>query len=210
MATGRWRKPQRPRRRQQPLPRPPQQDWHRTDDEFVASNSKTPQRVGGGGPGTTGPGQNGRNGFFNIAPEATQKVKLETVCLDYGHPTPRPAMKYEIRPVAAVTDKEGLAELCELLGRREIGHRAAQLAAWHLSNGMSWEKLAGLRTKQAIGTIPVLYERRNRRGEEGGREGRRLAQAAAGGRQTNLRRLGEVRRISWGLSQFSRREGRRP
>ena len=36
----------------------------------------------------------------------------------------------------------------------EIGHRAAQLAAWHLSNGMSWEKLAGLRTKQAIGTIP--------------------------------------------------------
>ena len=51
-------------------------------------------------------------------------------------------------------EKEGLAEVCELLGRREIGHRAAQLAAWRLSNGMSWEKLAGLRTKQAIGTIP--------------------------------------------------------
>ena len=51
-----------------------------------SSNSKTPQRVGGGGPGTAGPGQNGRNGFFNVAPEATQKVKLETVCLDYGHP----------------------------------------------------------------------------------------------------------------------------
>ncbi len=117
------------------------------------SNSKTPQRVGGGG-GTVGPGQNGLRGLFNVAPEATLQVKLETVCLDYGHPSPRPAMKYEIRPVADATDKAGVAELCELLGRREIGHRAAQLAAWHLSNDMSWEKLAGLRTKQAIGTIP--------------------------------------------------------
>ena len=119
----------------------------------MQSNSKTPQRVGGGS-GTVGQGQNGRNGFFNVAPEATQQAKLETVCLDYGHPRPRPAMKYEIRPVAAVTDKEGVAELCELLGRREIGHQAAQLAAWHLSNDMSWKKLAGLRKKQAIGTIP--------------------------------------------------------
>ena len=79
---------------------------------------------------------------------------METICLDYGHPRPRPAIKYEIRPGAVVADKEGLAEVCELLGRQEIDHRAAQLAAWHLSNDMSWEKLAGLRTKQTIGTKP--------------------------------------------------------
>ena len=39
-----------------------------------------------------------------------------------------------------------------MLGRHEIGHRAAQLAAWHLSNGMSWRSLAALRTPQAIGS----------------------------------------------------------
>jgi hypothetical protein len=111
------------------------------------TDSKTPQRVGGGQ-------QQNPFGFANIPPEAMRKVKLETVCLDYGHPRPRPEMKYEIRPVSAATDKAGVAEICEMLGRHEISHRAAQLAAWHFSNDMSWESLAALRTKQAIGTSP--------------------------------------------------------
>ena len=91
---------------------------------------------------------------MSIPPESMRQVKVETVCLDYGNPTPRAAIKYEIRPMSAATDKAGLAEVCELLGRHQISHRAAQLAAWHLSNGMSWQSLAGLRTQQAIGSIP--------------------------------------------------------
>ncbi len=130
----------------------------------------------------------------SMSPEATRQVKLETICLDYGHPRPRPAIKYQIRPGAVVADKEGLAEVCELLGRQEIDHRAAQLAAWHLSNDMSWEKLAGLRTKQTIGTKPSYTKDGDRRREESGREGDRLAQAAAEGRQTDLGRLGDLNR----------------
>jgi hypothetical protein len=81
-----------------------------------------------------------------------RQVKIDTVCLDHGNPTPRAAIKYEIRPMTAVSDKAGLAELCEMLGQHEVSHRAAQLAAWHLSNGMSWQALAALRTPQAIGS----------------------------------------------------------
>ncbi len=106
-------------------------------------NAKDPQRVGGGQPAAN----------FDIAPEATRTLKVETVCLDHNNPTPRPTMKYEIRSMAAATDKEGVAEICELMGRHEMGHRVAQLAAWHLNNDLSWEALAGLRTKQAIGTV---------------------------------------------------------
>ena len=47
-----------------------------------------------------------------------------------------------------------MAEVCEMLGRHEISHRAAQLAAWHLSNDMSWRALAALQTKQAVGSTP--------------------------------------------------------
>jgi hypothetical protein len=108
-------------------------------------NNKAPQRLGIAGK---------NQGLFDIAPEATRTVKLTSVCLDYGHPAPRPTMKYQARPLGAVTDKKGVIEVCELLSRGEIGRRAAQLAAWHLNNDMSWEKLAGLRTKQAIGTTP--------------------------------------------------------
>ncbi len=108
------------------------------------AGSKDPQRVGGGAPGS----------FFNVPPESMRQMKLETVCLDHGNPTPRAAIKYEIRPMTSATDKAGLSELCELLGRHEVSHRAAQLAAWHFSNGMSWKALAGLQTRQAIGSIP--------------------------------------------------------
>jgi hypothetical protein len=109
------------------------------------NNNKAPQRLGVAG---------NNRGLFDIAPETTRTVKLTSVCLDYGHPTPRPTMKYEVRPLPAVTDKKGVVEVCELLSRGEITRRAAQLAAWHFSNDMSWEKLAGLKTKQAIGTAP--------------------------------------------------------
>ncbi len=116
----------------------------------AAPAANAPQRVGGSAPanGAAGPA------VMNVPPESMRQVKVETVCLDYGNPTPRAAIKYEIRPMSAATDKAGLAEVCELLGRHEISHRAAQLAAWHLSNGMSWQSLAGLRTQQAIGSIP--------------------------------------------------------
>jgi hypothetical protein len=102
-----------------------------------------PQRVGGGS-GISA---------LSVPPESMRQVKIETVCLDHGNPVPRPAIPYEIRPMSGATDKPLLAEVCELLGRHEIGHRAAQLAAWHLSNGMSWPSLAALRTPQAIGSI---------------------------------------------------------
>jgi hypothetical protein len=113
-----------------------------------AAAANAPQRVGGSGHSASGPT------MFNVPPESTRQLKVDTVCLDYGHPTPRPAIKYDIQPISAATDKAGVAEVCELLGRREISHRAAQLAAWHLSNDMSWPALAALRTRQAIGSTP--------------------------------------------------------
>ena len=81
-------------------------------------DAKSPQRVAGG------PGPGLARGLANIAPETMRTLKLETVCLDYGHPRPRPELNYEIRPVSAATDKAGVAEICEMLGRGEISHRA--------------------------------------------------------------------------------------
>ena len=107
------------------LPMPPMKR-----DPFAPpqADPKAPQRVAGG------PGPGLGHGLANIAPEAMRTLKLETVCLDYGHPRPRPELKYEILPVSAATDKAGVAEICEMLGRGEISHRAPQLAAWHFSN----------------------------------------------------------------------------
>lgn len=106
-----------------------------------------------GGPGRL-PGP-----LFNIAPEKVGKFKLQSVCLDYGKPTPKPQIKYQIKPLSSYTDKPGVAEVCAMLGRGEVSQRVAQLAVWHLNNEMSWERLANIRQKTVFATSPVYTQK---------------------------------------------------
>jgi len=141
--------------------------------------NNAPQRLGIGGPmggpgmmNMAGPGMGGPQGIFNIGPgggqnqwfqgpgifnippEKVGKLKLKSVCLDFGKPEPRPKFSYEIRPLDKVSDTPGLAEVCATLGADKVPQRVAQLAAWHLASGKSWENLAGLREKTAFATRP--------------------------------------------------------
>lgn len=113
------------------------------------------QALGGGlGGGMMGGGMGGGGmggGFFNVPPERVGQMKLTTVCLEHGKPEPRPAMKYEIKPIEQYTNKAELQELCRMLGRGMLPQRVAQVAAWHLANGMSWEELAGKQIRFANG-----------------------------------------------------------
>lgn len=106
-----------------------------------------------GGGNNLGPGQVPNFAPFNIAPEKVAQLTLTSVCLDHGKPDPRPKMPYEIKPISGVTDKAEVGELCRMLARGQVSQRAAQAAAWHLNNDMSWERLAGLRRKFAMGRI---------------------------------------------------------
>jgi hypothetical protein len=90
--------------------------------------------------------------LFNIAPEKVAKLRLPAVCLEFGAPTPRAQMKYELKPLDEVCDKPGVADVVVTLAEEDANQRVVQLAAWHLANGLSWEKLASLRDKAAFGT----------------------------------------------------------
>lgn len=116
------------------------------------------QAMGGGmGMGMGGGGMGGGGGFFNVAPEKVGQLKVTTVCLEHGKPEPRPAMKYEIKPIQQATDKPEVHELCRLLGQGQISQRAAQVAAWHLNNGMSFEQLAAKQLKFADGSTAPYF-----------------------------------------------------
>jgi len=93
--------------------------------------------------------------IMNVPPEKVGGLKLPSVCLDFGRPNPKPQIKYEIRPIEDCTDKAGVAEVCAMLGRGEISQRVAQLAAWNLNNGVSWEHLASLRQKRTLAPKPI-------------------------------------------------------
>jgi hypothetical protein len=115
-----------------------------------------------GGPGNNllpglGPNMGPNFAPFNVAPENVAQLRLTSVCLEHGKPDPRPKMAYELRPIESVTDKAELHEVCRMLGRQQLSQQAAQAAAWHLVNGMSWEELAGLKRKIVMGRIVERY-----------------------------------------------------
>ncbi len=117
------------------------------------SSTSTNQSMGGG----MGGGGMGGMGMMNIAPEKVAKFKVPTVCLEHGKKDPRPAIPYEIKPLETVTTKAGVKELLTALGKQEMSQRAAQAAAWHLANDMSWEQLANKRIEHLNGTSEMWF-----------------------------------------------------
>jgi hypothetical protein len=111
-------------------------------------------QVGGGGFGGGGGmmGGGGGAGFFNVAPEQVGQLRCTIVCLEHGKRDPRPAIPYEIKPIDSFTDKPAVHELCAMVGSGRIPQRAAQAAAWHLQDGMSWQELAAKQIRFANGT----------------------------------------------------------
>jgi len=126
---------------------------------------------------------------FNIAPEKVAQLKLPAVCLEHGKPNPRPAKPYRIAPIAEATDKPEVASLCGMLGRGEISQRAAQAAAWHLNNDMSWEQLRAKRAQIVFGQLraPFFTRRELAEGEQAAaRAGELAKQRRTAGKQGSL------------------------
>ncbi len=113
---------------------------------------------GGGGLGGGGFGGGG-GGFFNVPPEKVGKLRVTIVCLEHGKPNPRPAMKYEIKPIVEFTDKKEVHELCRMLGSGLVDQRSAQAAAWHLNCHMTWRQLVAKQLKFANGTTRPYFHR---------------------------------------------------
>lgn len=107
--------------------------------------------MGGGGQALGGGGGMGGGGMFNIPADKEGDVKVACVCLEHGKPEPRPKMAYAIKPIESVTTKPGVAEMLTDLGEGRIPQRAAQVAAWHLNNDMSWEELTAKRVELGDG-----------------------------------------------------------
>jgi len=105
----------------------------------------------GGGGGFGGGGMMGGGGFFNVPAEKVGELNLRSVCLDHGKNSPRPAMKYQLVPLADFTSDPAVEEMLKLYLKGKISQSAAQAAAWHFCSGMSWEELAAKQLRRATG-----------------------------------------------------------
>ena len=80
--------------------------------------------------------------MFSVAPDKVGKLRVTTVCLEHGKDDPTPRMKYKLVPIESFTQNQDVIELCKMVGRGEIPQNAAQAAAWHVTDGLSWSELA--------------------------------------------------------------------
>ncbi len=108
---------------------------------------------GGQQGGIGGVGAGGGGGFFSIPAERVAQVPYQSVCLNYGKPDPSPRMTYKPVRVEEYTDNKVLQETLRIFGSGRMDQVAAQAAAWHQTDKLSWEQLASLREY----TLPGVY-----------------------------------------------------
>lgn len=139
------------------------------------------QQVGGGGGGGLGGGGGGGGGFFSLPPEKTEKIELAVVCLSHGLRDPSSSAPYKIVPADTVVNQPAVVELLKAFGRGELKHGAAQAAAWHLNNDLSWQQLAAklAGTKRNFRRPPYFSADDIRSGMAYATEASRLADANA-------------------------------
>ncbi len=133
-------------------------------------NGQAGNGFGNGGGNKFGPdgGQGNGMGLMRIGPEKTGKLTARTVCLEYGKPDPNPRIAYRMIPIEKFTDNDQVALLCRQLGRGELTQKTAQAAAWHLANGLSWEKIAGINRIESkyLGNIKFFQPKELTRAKE--------------------------------------------
>jgi hypothetical protein len=112
---------------------------------------------GGGGWGGGGWGGGWGGGAWNIPPQKVATFKLDTVCLEYGKPDPRPQVTYQIKRIEEFTDNKAVHEVVRALAAGVVPQRIAQLAAWHLANGVTWEELASQAYRHPSGVRIPIY-----------------------------------------------------
>jgi hypothetical protein len=66
-------------------------------------------------------------------------------------------MTYEVIPLDSYTDNLVLQELLKMYGSGRIDQPAAQAAAWHLTDKMSWQDLANKQIEHLGGGPPTPY-----------------------------------------------------
>ena len=109
------------------------------------SANKAPQTLGVGPTGQNNPGNafpnmqmpnanrnQGMRAMFNIEPEKVGQLKLRTVCLEYGKPSPTAHVTYQIEPMAKATTKPGVFECvrCWAIGTSTRGRSRRPPGTW--------------------------------------------------------------------------------
>jgi hypothetical protein len=92
-------------------------------------------------------------GVFLVHPGQTRTFRFATVCLEHGKPEPSPRMPYRMQALDSVSADPRLGVIMAALGSGVVSQKVAQAAAWHVANGLSWQRLSA-ETIRHVGGVP--------------------------------------------------------
>jgi len=138
-------------------------------DKVGAGNEQGPQQLGGGigpalgkdqpagnnpgfGPGQGIGGQGIGQGLFSVPAGTVISLQFNSVCLEHGKPEPTSNSKYTLIPVSRISRDPVLYQLLVVVGAGKVDKQAAQVAAWHLANRMSFQELSVV-TNTTVGSL---------------------------------------------------------
>lgn len=81
-------------------------------------------------------------GTFPLQPHKTRTFRFATVCLEHGKPEPSPRIPYRLERLDSFSGDPRLAFVIDGLASGAVSQKVAQAAAWHIANGLPWERLA--------------------------------------------------------------------
>jgi hypothetical protein len=82
------------------------------------------------------------DGSFVVQPGKRLVFRLATVCLEHGKPEPSPRVPYKLVELESFSQDPRLPVVMAALFTGAVSQKTAQAAAWHIANGLSWERLA--------------------------------------------------------------------
>ena len=90
-------------------------------------------------------------GLFTIPAEKTVRLRLRSVCLEHGKPSPSSLKTYELRPIESQVQDKALVLILKKFDPRYDDWEMVQAIAWHLSSHMEWRELANEKKHRTIG-----------------------------------------------------------
>ena len=79
---------------------------------------------------------------WTLAAREMIQIQVPCFCLEYGKPDPNRRIPYQVVELQDLNDQPAVQELLKRFGQGDLDQRIAQLAAWHVANGVPWQMLA--------------------------------------------------------------------
>ncbi|MCE9545130.1 MAG: hypothetical protein K8T25_06390 [Planctomycetia bacterium] len=94
------------------------------------------------------------------------RVPMQGVCLNYGNPTPRASIHYDVLPLQQINADPRLAATLRILSEGRCSQQAAQAVAWHVANGRKWEQMVGHFGPQQLKAAQLLLQEVSKPGSQ--------------------------------------------